>query len=258
MKSVQVQTPGKRIRIGMTSDRHPGSKFANYESWVRRFRQDVEVVRLAEDLANASVVKELDGLILTGGGDVHPASYGKADQIGQTKGVSELRDNFELEVIDQALDRGLPILGICRGTQIMNVYLGGTLVIDLPSEGYQGHGSGGRHQLLPRPDSMVAVLCGPGPLHVNSSHHQAVERPGRALMVGATSDDGVIESLEWILKDRMPFLLLVQWHPERMEDFESPCSGKIGEQFLREVSLFQANKHEHLQSEKETEHENHG
>ena len=73
---------------------------------------------------------------------------------------------------------------------------------------------------------------------MNSVHHQAVDGLGKGLMVGSTSDDGVVESLEWILKDRMPFLLLVQWHPERMADFDNPCSGRIGEQFLKEVFLY--------------------
>jgi putative glutamine amidotransferase len=252
---------GQGVRIGITDNFRPKPAFENYEKWVLRVRKDVGMVKLSYHLRNAALVKELDGLILTGGGDVHPGLYGKSDQIARTEEVNEMRDRFEFEVIEQALEADLPILGVCRGMQIMNVYLGGSLEIDLPSAGFRSHvirdGIDHRHQLIPRPDTMLETICGAGPHRVNSVHHQAVERPGKGLMVAATSDDGVIEAMEWVLKDHMPFLLLVQWHPERLTDFDNPCSARIAEQFLKEVSLY-TSQHHHIQPDKETEHSNHG
>ena len=252
---------GRRVRIGITDNFRPKPAFDNYEKWIHRIDRNVEMVKLSYHLKNAGLIRELDGLLLTGGGDVHPGLYGKSDQIDRTEEVNESRDAFEFDVIEQALDCDMPVMGICRGLQVMNVYLGGSLEIDLPSAGFRNHvfrdGIEYRHALSPRPESLLSTLTGPGPHKVNSVHHQAVDGLGKGLMVGSTSDDGVVESLEWILKDRMPFLLLVQWHPERMADFDNPCSGRLGEQFLKEVFLY-SNNHKTIQSEKETERTHHG
>lgn len=170
--------------------------------------------------------------------------------------VNEMRDSFEFGVIEEALEQELPILGICRGMQIVNVYLGGTLIVDLPTAGFESHVEretfDRRHDLIVEPNSLLGVITGNGPLKVNSIHHQAVDQLGKGLMVSSKSDDGVVESLEWVLKDRMPFLLLIQWHPERMEDFDNPCSGFIAEYFLREV-VHSMNTKRHHRTEQETE-----
>ena len=251
--------------IGITDNHRPKPSFDNYLKWVRRVDPSVEFVKLSYHMKNADRVGEIDGLILTGGGDVHPGRYGREDKIDLVEEVNEMRDSFEFDVIGRALDRELPILGICRGLQVMNVFLGGTLIIDLAAEGYRSHivreGFDHRHELQVVPHSLLDAISGRGPRKVNSVHHQAVDEVGKGLMISSKSDDGVVESLEWILKDRMPFLLLVQWHPERMSDFDNPCSGFIVEHFLREVSVSKNNDgsrdSEHQTSEKETEH-NHG
>jgi len=256
--------------VGITDNLRPKPTFDNYLKWIHRVDPSVEFVKLSYHMKNADKVGEIDGLILTGGGDVHPGLYGREDKLDLVEEVNELRDSFEFDVIGKALDRELPILGICRGLQVMNVFLGGTLIIDLASEGYRNHvardGINHRHALNVIPHSLLDVISGRSARKVNSVHHQAVDEVGKGLMVSSKSDDGVVESLEWILKDRMPFLLLVQWHPERMADFDNPCSGFIAEQFLREVSLSKNNNNgnnkgsqvsEHQTAEKETEH-NHG
>jgi putative glutamine amidotransferase len=183
--------------------------------------------------------------------------YGKEDQIDLVEEVNEARDSFEFGVIERALERELPILGICRGMQIMNVFLGGTLIVDLPKAGCENHVEretfDNRHGLNVDPTSLLAVITGSDGKKVNSIHHQAVDQLGKGLMISSKSEDGVVESLEWILKDRMPFLLLVQWHPERMEDFDNPYSGFLAEYFLREVVHSMNNKRQH-RSEQETEH----
>lgn len=227
--------------IGITDNLRPKPVFDNYLKWIRRVDPSVEFVKLSYHLKNLQRMQEIDGLVLTGGGDVHPGLYGKDDQIEMVEEVNEHRDAFEFEVLERALDREIPILGICRGMQIMNVFLGGTLIVDLPAAGLRSHverdGIDHRHPLEVVPGSLLEAISGAGPKRVNSVHHQAVENVGKGLMVSARSDDGVTEALEWVMKDRMPFLLLVQWHPERMADFDNPCSGFIAEHFLREVRV---------------------
>lgn len=224
----------------MTDNMRPKPTYENYLRWVHQVDPSVELVKLSYHFKNEAEVSTVDGLILTGGGDVHPALYGMSASIDRVEEVNEQRDDFEFKVIEKALEKEIPILGICRGMQVMNVYLGGTLIVDLATAGFQQHsplnGEDLRHSLVADPHSMLASMAGPNPHTVNSIHHQAVDKPGKGLKVAGKSEDGVIEAMEWVLKDRMPFLLLVQWHPERMADFENPCSGKIAESFVREVS----------------------
>ncbi len=240
----------------------PKPSFDNYIRWIHRIDSQVEFVKLSYLLKNQEEVKSVDGLILTGGGDVHPTLYGRSDAIDRVEEVNEQRDAFEFEVIETALDAEIPILGICRGMQIMNVYLGGTLIIDLPDAGYRSHvirdGLGFRHPVELATNTMIESIAGPGPHKVNSIHHQAVDQIGKGLMVAAKSDDGITEALEWVMKDRMPFLLLVQWHPERMADFDNPCSAKLAEQFVNEVQHSISNRQNHSIVEKETESYNNG
>jgi putative glutamine amidotransferase len=233
------------MRIGITDNHRPRHFFENYVRWLHRIDSTIDVVKLGYTLDNASEVDNLDGLVLTGGGDVHPRFYGKPAAVAVTTEVNELRDAFEFDVVARALERDLPILGICRGMQIMNVFLGGTLIPDLEGAGYVSHfvsnGTEHRHAVQPVPGSLLDAIVGPGPHTVNSIHHQAIDRLGRGLWVSARSPDGVIEAAEWILKDRMPFLLLVQWHPERSKDIHDPCAEKIAIQFLNEVRLITSN-----------------
>lgn len=229
------------MRIAITDNHRPKHFFDNYLSWLHRIDPDIEFVKLGYALKNADEVKNVDALILTGGGDVHPSLYGKPEVIELTTEINELRDAFEFDVISKALEADLPILGICRGMQVMNVFLGGTLIPDLPTAGYREHsetnGIANRHSIHTVRDSLLDAIVGHGEFMVNSVHHQAIDQLGRGLMVSATSPEGVIEAAEWILKDRMPFLLLVQWHPERMKDIENPFVEKIAIQFLNEVQL---------------------
>ena len=229
------------MRIGITDNHRPKHFFDNYLQWLRRVDPSIEFVKLGYTLENAGEVERVDALILTGGGDVHPKLYDKPEVIAATTEVNELRDAFEFDVISRALERNLPILGICRGMQVMNVFLGGNIIPDLPSVGYPSHaetnGVENRHSIHTIRDSLLDAIVGHGESMVNSVHHQAIDKLGRGLMGSAQSRDGVIEAAEWILKDRMSFLLLIQWHPERMKDYENPCVEKIAIQFLNEVNI---------------------
>ncbi|MEU0571075.1 gamma-glutamyl-gamma-aminobutyrate hydrolase family protein [Nonomuraea sp. NPDC005983] len=167
----------------------------------------------------ASVVQRLDGVILAGGGDIDPALYGESPH-ERTGFVRDFRDEAEFAVLSATLDAGLPYLGICRGLQMLNVALGGTLHQHLPDVvGHSGHspapGTFGPLPVTPVPGSRVAKALGPEPLEVMHYHHQAVDRLGPGLTVTATADDGTVEAVEL---DPYPFAVAVQWHPEASED----------------------------------------
>jgi len=242
------------MRIGFT-DNLNAEKFEQYCQWIRSVDPSIEVVKLSPSLANDGVVNSVDGVVLTGGGDVDPAYYGVTDDGGIVRDVNQERDEFEFRVIERALDAELPIVGVCRGMQVMNVYLGGTLIPDLLTAGREDHerreGHDAIHPIMPVPHSLLAAVTGLGSQSVNSAHHQAVEHLGRGLMTSAVSRDGVVEAAEWSLKEDMPFLLLVQWHPERMEKSASPCSQGIAALFVREVQ----HRKTHGRSSPSTPHE---
>jgi putative glutamine amidotransferase len=168
---------------------------------------------------------QLDGLILTGGGDINPSRYGEEPH-PEVAGVSEERDALEAAAIDLALDRSLPILAICRGMQMLNVALGGSLHQDIPSDFTTAinHAQTSGESLRERSDvthavtieeaSRLAQVLGSGELMVNSMHHQAVKGLGRDLRPVAWAPDGVIEALDLESSDR--FVLAVQWHAEEL------------------------------------------
>lgn len=186
---------------------------ANYEAAVRA-AGGVPVVRYAP-----AVDLDFDGLLLTGGGDVDPARFGQANC--GSGAPDPARDEAELALAAAYLSAGKPILGICRGHQIINVALGGTLIQDLGETLNLFHrhppGEDDRvHPVLARPGSLLHTLYGRVFL-TNSSHHQAVDAPGRGLIVTARSEGGVAECIE--LPGRP--VLGVQFHPERMTGAKS-------------------------------------
>lgn len=153
-----------------------------------------------------------DGLLLTGGGDIDPARYGQPDR-GSLPPDPE-RDRTELALIKACLDAGKPVLGICRGCQVLNVALGGTLMQDLGEALNLFHrriDADKVHPVRAQEGSILHSLYGPL-FHVNSAHHQAVDMPGKGLIVTARSESGVVEAIE--LPGRP--VLGVQFHPERM------------------------------------------
>lgn len=172
----------------------------------------------------------LDGFVLTGGEDMHPAWYG-AEPSPHLNPPSRERDLFELAAFAAARQRGLPILGICRGIQLVNVAMGGTLYQDLPSErpGPVSHDPGGDRQARTHvvrlvQGSRAANALGATNLSVNSFHHQAVERLADGLVATGWSEDGLIEAVE--TPPDVPWLLAVQWHPEEMNaDARAPDRG---------------------------------
>lgn len=163
----------------------------------------------------------IDGLLLSGGGDIHPSAFNQPDQ-GLLWRVDRERDQTELSLARWALSENLPVLAICRGIQVLNVVSGGTLVQDIPTEvpGALSHSSvAGRplpkiaHTVNVEADTRLASLIGAGDVEVNSAHHQAVDIVGDGLLITARAPDGVAEGLE---AAHHPFCIGVQWHPEVM------------------------------------------
>jgi putative glutamine amidotransferase len=210
------------ITVGSISSPGQRARYGTDQAYVRSI-QDAggNAVLLPPRTAAASVilVGALDGLMLTGGADVDPATYGQ-ERRPETNSPDPIRDAAEIALVRRAVRLGLPILAICRGQQVLNVALGGDLFQDIVAEGAsevrhdvrddgRGHIA---HPVEVDPGSWLANTTGARSLMVNSLHHQAVRRVARGLRVTATSPDGIIEGLESPSRR----VVAVQSHPEEL------------------------------------------
>jgi putative glutamine amidotransferase len=183
---------------------------------------------------------DLDGLLLTGGPDINPLRYGRVPE-GSTNNYDDERDLAEIEQLESALDRRIPILAICRGMQLLNVVHGGTLFQDLDSGNChllkttvldQPGKHRPAHLVTVMPGTRLASILKTARLSVNSRHHQAIENLGRGLLVAATAPDGTIEAIEG---GDDPFVLGVQWHPED-RILASPCDYELFNAFAKALT----------------------
>ncbi|OKK15276.1 glutamine amidotransferase [Streptomyces sp. CB00455] len=163
--------------------------------------------------AAAEVLSRVDGLVVAGGPDVDPVHYGAARD-SRTGAPATVRDRWELALLAAALEADVPVLGICRGMQALNVALGGTLIQHLDGH-FDVPGAMSWHPVRPVPDTRYAALV-PEETQVPTYHHQAVDRLGRGLVASAHAADGTVEAIE--LPDPARWVLGVQWHPERATD----------------------------------------
>jgi len=166
------------------------------------------------------IADAVDGVVFTGGEDIAPSEYG-ATRSPRSAPPHEARDRCELALLRLARERGIPTLAICRGIQLVNVGLGGTLVQDIASEcetSIRHDQSDERktrvHDVTIAPDSKLAAAVEGTTITVNSSHHQAIARVAEGLRVTAKAPDGIIEGAEWTRDDW--WMLAVQWHPEEL------------------------------------------
>ena len=194
---------------------------------------------LTDDKGDISgLLDHIQGILLTGGHDVNPALYGEA-AIKECGAPCDERDAMEKELLTQALERDLPVFGICRGIQFMNAFLGGTLYQDLPTQ----HPSDTEHHQKPPYDvpvhkvniakeSSLYRLLNTTSITVNSYHHQAVKQKAECLQTMAVSEDGIVEAVELPGKR---YVRAVQWHPE-FSYVRDESSKKIFEEFVRSAA----------------------
>lgn len=227
----------EKLVIGVTDC----SKYANYSNWILAHGDNVEVLQLSHKTNNIDDVKKCNGLVLTGGEDVHPRFYNKPElyKYCYEDDISEERDEFEWKLLEYTEANNVPVLGICRGLQIANVFFGGTLIADIPTWGKYNHSklpddSDREHAVYLDPSSWVfnkVISFKVG--NVNSNHHQSADLIGVGLVVSALSEDGVVEAIERKNADEGAFLCLVQWHPERMRDQQSAFVKPVRNAFIR-------------------------
>ena len=208
----------------------PGPKPARFginQSYVRALVNagcaPVLIPLLEEEDRLRAIYGRLDGMVFPGGADVAPGEYGE-EPIGNLNVVEAARDRTELILARWASEADLPILGICRGQQLLNVALGGSLYQDLRAQGatpVEHSDADGRartdlvHRVRLDPQSRLAELLDETVVEVNSLHHQAIKRLAGPLRISGRSDDGVIEAVE---SDDHRFLIAVQWHPEEIDE----------------------------------------
>ena len=218
------------LRVGLTTTIDPAAGsharpaaflYTNYVDALERVGAAAVLITPAHTPAAIdALVSACCGLVLTGGEDVDPACYGEppSPALGT---VRRARDDVEFRALDCAIARGMPVFGICRGAQVLNVHFGGTLYQDIKTQrpgalSHQQTAPWGQnaHDVTVEPDSLLCSLVRARRISINSFHHQALKDVGRDLRVVARSDDGLIEAIE---HTRYPWLLGVQWHPERTE-----------------------------------------
>lgn len=192
------------------------SKTEDYLESVRRAGGDPLLLDW-ETMSVEDALAQTDAIVLTGGPDVDPAEYDAAAH-PSTRTAHEARDRFELELARTVLAQDRPVLGICRGMQVLNVASGGTLLQDIPTEvpdalphDVKEPKNAIAHAVTLQPGTLVARLLGTSETPVNSRHHQAVQTPGDGWTITATASDGIVEAME---RRGARFCLGVEWHPE--------------------------------------------
>ena len=215
------------VSTSVTVDKYPERAYVN-AAYLNAVQQaggvPVPLPPQLEPGARAEILKHVSGVLLTGGGDVDPARFGEAAH-PTTCEVSGARDELEIDLTQWALARRAPLLAVCRGLQVLNVALGGSLYQDIPSEpgspldhsqtGLQGKARNVTvHQVKVREGSRLAAILGALDVDVNSFHHQAIKQLGRGLADVAWAPDSIVEGVE--LVDPAQFVVGVQWHPEEL------------------------------------------
>jgi putative glutamine amidotransferase len=225
------------MKIGLTRTENE-EKHQFYIDWLKG-HDDIDIITLTP--GSDLTTKDLDALVLSGGWDIHPDFYkGSHDYDHKPGSWKKERDSFETSLLTSALNDNIPVLGICRGLQVINVALGGTLIQDLGNDGNKLHKGDPdkKHTVTIEKNTLLRDITSVEETETNSAHHQAIDKLANDLIVNARSADNVIEGIEWRDPAAKPFLLAVQWHPERMFKFQleqSPASKALREHFIGEI-----------------------
>lgn len=213
---------------------------ASYTSALHAAAARPYILPLLDPASADDMLDGIDGLLLTGGEDIDPRAYGESAH-AKLGDVHAVRDAFELALVRAAFARKIPTLAICRGIQVANVALGGTLVQDIPSQRPDAldHDGAGRrdervHPVRVTPASRLASALGADELRVNSFHHQAVSQLAPGLVTVATAPDGIVEGVEW--QGDGWWMVGVQWHPEELTATPEPWDRALFAAFVTRLS----------------------
>jgi len=229
----------KKIGISFTK-----TNFKNYWDWFKAsdLEEDIELIELNFEKNNSEDIYQCDGFVLTGGVDTHPSFYNGKTIYNNSPSTFQIeRDYFEEKIYRYSQLNKLPVLGICRGMQLINVLEGGKLIQDLDNgnERHRKEESDKVHSIIAERSSLLHKVSGSMSGRVNSAHHQAIDPEGIGdnLMVNAYDDDEkIIEGLEFKNKAGKAFMLCVQWHPERIKNKEeNPFSENVKKEFLSAI-----------------------
>lgn len=210
----------------------------SYENWLKRVAPEIRIVSLYH-VSKDSVdywLKQSDGILLSGGEDIFPGRYGQTADTSLCESFDLRRDSLEWTILNHAFSYKKPTFGICRGLQMINVYLKGSLYPDVPSvlgPKVRHREDGPTYHEVVLDPSDWRKSCGTRG-KVASNHHQGINRLGTNLKPLARSDDGLIEAIEGDQNAKMPFLMAVQWHPERMPE-NDPLSKPLAQAFAKAV-----------------------
>lgn len=230
-----------KLHIGLSYIPQGNTKYQKYSDALSKAGEVIGHEVISSDLsAHPEFITEIDGILFTGGADVEPGLFGKPELRSECEDLDPRRDSIEFEFAKKADELQLPIFGICRGLQLLNVHYGGTLITDLQISGKPSHkkldGIDRRHDVHLEPGKLIKKISRVSDGNVTSAHHQAIDELASGMTVSAkSSEDGVIEAIEWNDQSSKPYFLAVQWHPERME-FDEPLSGALFESFIWEVA----------------------
>jgi putative glutamine amidotransferase len=222
-----------------------GNKFYElYDLWLKTADPSIECIDLSL-LPPEEAVQALNackGLVLTSGGDVDPDLYDQPEEEDRCRDVDRGRDKLEFALIQRARLINIPILGISRGMHLVNVFLGGTLTVDLAQDKpgtirHDFEDGVAEHAVAFPVDTLLQKMTGVHESEVISTHHQGIDRLSWYLKPCAMAPDGLIEAFEWGDPTDKGFLLGVQWHPERMP-FEAPVSGAVAKAFLEAAKAY--------------------
>jgi len=235
----QTPTSSKPLTIGISKERKSEKK---YSDWLANQGVPFTFIDLSQARDALASLDSCDALLLTGGNDIYPAYYEKEFDTLRCGVFDHRRDSLEMLLFRTAVDKNMPVLGICRGLQLINVAMGGSLFVDLP-EDYgsgdlhrQGEEGWSNHQIIIHENSLLDKLQSDTMPFVASNHHQGIEKLAEPLKVIAWSiPDSLPEAISWKNPGGKGFLLAVQWHPEWMDKSDT-LSSKIAGIFFEVAS----------------------
>jgi putative glutamine amidotransferase len=239
ISSCSTNNDNQKVRIAISSEKSDESD-TKYADWLLRYDDKIEYhILYPLGIDSALVVLSIcDGLLLTGGEDVYPDYYGKIDDTSRCGTFNRYRDSLEFALIEVAINNKIPVFGVCRGEQILNISNGGSLYIDIPSDfdttvthRLPGFGRVKHSVDLVEGSNLIEICNKLNTGEVVSNHHQGIAKLGNGLTISAYSEDGLPEAIEWNNNTGHPYLMAVQWHPETMDTL-NPLSAPLAKSFL--------------------------